>query len=77
MASLFKINLEDNKIYRPLIEDIIRFSTIQIVTHVFICLTNTNAELLDPNFFQTLFFLIVSIVVYWLIIKKVLKKYLK
>ena len=73
MFSLFKVNLEESKEYKPLLDDIIRFSTIQIVTHIFICLTKAEADLFDPNFFQTLFFLIISIVVYWLIIKKVFK----
>jgi len=73
MSSLFKVSLDDNKEYKPLIEDIIRFSTIQIVTHIFICITNFEADLFDPNFFQTLFFLVVSIVVYWLIVKKIFK----
>lgn len=73
MISLFKVSLEENKEYKPLIEDIIRFSTIQIVTHLFVCLTKTDSTLFDPDFFQTLFFLIISIVVYWLIIKKLFK----
>ena len=70
MTFLYKISLEENKEYIPVLNDILRFATIQIVTHIFICLTKTEADLFDPDFFQTLFFLILSIIIYWFIVKK-------
>jgi len=70
MTSLYKISLEENKEYIPVLNDILRFTTIQMVTHIFICLTKTEATLFDPDFFQTLFFLIISIIVYWFFVKK-------
>jgi len=69
-----KVSLDnkDTIEYKPIIEDIIKFSTIQIITHLFICLTKPDTTIFDPDFFQGLFIISFSLIIYWIVIKKII-----
>lgn len=72
MSSLLSFDLNIDKEYIPLINDIIRMSVIQIVAQFLFCLSNPSQNsMFGETFIQTLFFLLIGIVVYWLIIRKV------
>ena len=69
MASLFKIDLNIDKEYIPLINDLIRMGVIHIVTQLLLNICSN--ETFDMQFVQTIFFVLLSICIYWLIIRKI------
>jgi len=72
MSSLLQFNLNIDKEYIPLINDVIRMSVIQIVAQMLFYFANPkNNRMFGEIFLQTLFFLIIGIIVYWLIIRKI------
>jgi hypothetical protein len=72
MSSLLSFDLNIDKEYLPLINDIIRMSVIQIVAQFLFVLSNPSQNsMFGETFIQTLFFLLIGIAVYWLIIRKV------
>lgn len=71
--SLFRFNLNIDKEYIPMINDIIRLSVIQLVAQLLFFMTNPSKNpLFSDIFIQTLFYLLIGIVVYWLIIRKII-----
>ena len=70
METLYTIILDVNPEIIPMIYDIIRIITLQIVTHSLFCMNNPAVSFLNPVFIQTIIFLSLSLVVYWLVIKK-------
>lgn len=72
MSSLLSFDLNIDKEYLPLINDVIRMSVIQIVAQFLFVLSNPSQNsMFGETFIQTLFFLLIGIAVYWLIIRKV------
>ena len=73
MNSLLSFDLNIDKEYLPLINDIIRMSVIQIVAQFLFVLSNPSQNsMFGETFIQTLFYLLIGIAVYWLIIRKVI-----
>jgi len=73
MSSLLSFDLNIDKEYLPLINDIIRMSVIQIVAQFLFVLSNPSQNsMFGETFIQTLFYLLIGIAVYWLIIRKVI-----
>ena len=70
METLYTIILDVNPEIIPMIYDIIRIITLQIVTHSLFCMNNSAVSFFNPVFIQTVIFLSLSLVVYWLVIKK-------
>lgn len=71
MCSLLKFDLNIDKEYIPLINDIIRMSVIQIVAQFLFYIANPKSNpMFGLTFIQTFFFLIIGIIVYWLVIRK-------
>lgn len=70
MEALYTIVLDVNPEIIPMIYDIIRIITLQIITHSLFCMNNPGVSFLNPVFIQTVIFLSLSLVVYWLVIKK-------
>jgi len=58
-----------------MVYDIIRIVTIQVITQFLFVINNngTDVKFLNANFIKTLIFLCLGILVYWLIIKKIIK----
>lgn len=72
MASLFEFNLNINKEYIPMINDLIRMAVIQIMAQMlFVYASNGQEFFFNEIFIQTLFFILIGVLVYWLIIRKV------
>lgn len=74
MESIYTINLDvsDDIIY--MIYDIIKFSIIQITSHfLFIVMGNSELSFFNPIFFQTLIFINLGLMIFWLLIKKIIK----
>ena len=71
MESLFEIDLDIEKEYLPMVNDLIRMGVIQLVAQLLFTLTTTE-KFFSQIFIQTLFYLLIGIGVYWLIIRKII-----
>lgn len=60
----------------PVVYDIIRIVTIQVVTQFLFVLNNNDVSFLNITFVKTLIFLCLGVLVYWLIIKKIIDMYI-
>ena len=65
----FKLDLEPNLI--DMIYDVLRMSTIQLVTQIMFYMNNSSLSLLNETFIKTFIFINLSIVFYYLVIRKV------
>jgi len=70
MDTLYTFTLDVDPIIITMIYDIIRIITLQIVTHSLFCINNPSVFFFNSIFIQTVIFLSLSLVVYWLVIKK-------
>ena len=64
----FKLDLEPNVI--DMIYDIIRMSTIQLVTQIMFYMNNSSLSLFSETFIKTFVFINISILFYYLVIRK-------
>ena len=71
MDALYDIKLDMDEENFGLINDLIRIVTIQIVTQILFSLNNNNVSFFNITFIKTVVFLCISILIYWLIIRKV------
>ena len=71
-TSLFKFDLNLNKEYIPLINDLIRMAVIQVMSQVLFTVTSpAKNPFFSGDFFQTLVYILLGIVVYWVIVRKI------
>ena len=70
MESLFKLDLDIEKEYIPLVNDLIRMGVIHIVTQLLFHMSN-GESFFRTEFLQTVVFVLLGICVYWLIIRKI------
>ena len=70
MEPLYKLYIDIDTEIIYMIHDIIRILTIQIITHIMVCINNSSVIFLNSIFIQTTIFLCISIMTYWLIIHK-------
>ena len=61
---------------KPLVYDILRTVTIQVVAQFMYVMNNPNESFLTSNFILTTLFLCLGIMVFWLIIFKVISDFL-
>ena len=72
MESLFNMKLnKDNENY-ALLNDIVRIVTIQVITQFLFCMNNNNISFFNITFIKTVLFICISILIYWLIIRKII-----
>jgi len=72
MSSLVQFNLNINKDYIPLINDLIRMAVIQVVAQIlFVTSSQGQESFFNEMFLQTLFYILLGVLVYWLIIRKI------
>ena len=64
----FELDLSDEDI--SMLNDIIRVTTIQFITHILLSLTNPEIGFLNGQFWKVTFFIMLSIAFYWFVIKK-------
>ena len=72
MNGLIKIPLNINSEYKEMVDDIIRMTCIQIITQFLFCMSNPSVSFINSIFIKTLIFIILSIIIYWVIIKKII-----
>lgn len=78
MDSIYEIILDVDEDIINMIYDIIRLVTLQVITQCLFCMNNKEISLFNSHFIETLLFLCLGVVFYWLIVKKLLKiKYKK
>ena len=65
----FKLELEPNII--DMLYDLLRMSTIQIITQIMFYMNNSSLSLFSETFIKTFIFINISIVFYYLVIRKV------
>ncbi len=72
-GSLFEIDLGIEKEYIPVLNDILRMVTIQIITQFMFFLSSPESFPFITNvFFETLLYMMAGISVYWLVLRKVI-----
>lgn len=64
----FKLDLEPNLV--DMIYDLLRMSTIQIITQVMFYMNNNSISLFNSTFIKTFIFINISIIFYYLVIRK-------
>jgi hypothetical protein len=73
MTSLYELDITSliGKEYVPMLEDLMRFITIQICIQFMLYSTNpSNFKMFTADFFMLLLFIIVGVMFYWLIFRK-------
>lgn len=71
MSTLIQFDLNIDKEYIPVINDVLRMAVIQITAQIlFVMVSKENEKFFSETFIQTLFFIIIGVLVYWLIIRK-------
>ena len=68
--TMYNIEIDISDDIIELIYDMLRFSTIQMITHILYCINNPTISFFSYVFFQTFIFINLSLLVYWLIIRK-------
>ena len=73
MSSLYKINLDIDKEYIPMINDLVRMGIIQIVAQtLFYMISPDKISLISGAFLKTLIFICIGIAVYRLLVRKII-----
>ncbi len=65
----FKLDLDPNAI--DMIYDLLRMSTIQIITQLMFYMNNSSLSLFNETFIKTFVFINISIIFYYLVVRKV------
>ena len=77
LPSVEEINLyiNNNPEFKPLLYDILRLLTIQMISQFLFTMNNSEHKFLSSRFLNTLIYLIIGTLVFWLIIYKTLLSY--
>lgn len=59
---------------KPMIFDVLRLLTMQIVTQILVSANNKNVSFFSLDFLQVTLFLVLSLMVFWMIVYKFFKK---
>tara|TARA_Y100001958_G_scaffold17792_1_gene10835 strand:- start:747 stop:998 length:252 start_codon:yes stop_codon:yes gene_type:complete len=73
MESIYEFIFDVDDDIINMINDLFRIVTLQIVTQGLFCLNNKEISFFNQHFLQTVLFLSISIIFYWMIIRKILK----
>lgn len=65
-------NIDDE--IKPMIFDILRLLTMQTVTQLLISVNNSKASFFTMDFVQVTLFLVLSLMVFWMVVYKFVKK---
>ena len=72
MSSLLQLDLNIDKEYIPVINDVLRMVVIQVVAQMlFVMASKDNERFFSEIFLQTLFFIVMGVLAYWLIVRKI------
>lgn len=70
METLFNVKLDNN--ISLVVYDIIRMITIQVITQLLFVMNGNNVSFFNMQFIKTTIFICLSILIYWLIIRKLI-----
>mgnify|MGYP003970789551 FL=1 len=73
MESIYEFIFDVDDDIINMVNDLFRIVTLQIVTQGLFCLNNKEISFFNQHFLQTVLFLSISIIFYWMIIRKILK----
>ena len=73
MGLINEINLDVDDEMIEMGYDIMRIVTIQIITQALFCMNNKEIRFFNETFIQTVLFLCIGIIFYWLIIKNIFR----
>lgn len=59
---------------KPMIFDVLRLITMQVVTQILVSVNNKNVSFFSWDFLQVTLFLILSLMVFWMVVYKFFKK---
>lgn len=66
-------NIKLDEEYHPMVNDIVKFSTILIIFNVFMFIMDpSNNTLMGMNYVQFIVFIILGLMTYWLVISKLI-----
>ena len=65
-------NIDDE--IKPMIFDILRLVTMQTVTQLLVSMNNSNKSFISMEFVQVTLFLVLSLMVFWMVVYKFVKK---
>jgi hypothetical protein len=65
----FKLDLDPNAI--DMIYDLLRMSTIQLITQIMFYMNNSSLSLFNETFIKTFIFINISIIFYYLVVRKI------
>jgi len=71
MNTFFNIKLELEPNIIDMIYDLLRMSTIQLVTQIMFYMNNSSLSLFNETFIKTFVFINISIVFYYLVVRKI------
>ena len=72
MESIYEFIFDVDDDIINMINDLFRIVTLQIVTQGLFCLNNKEISFFNQHFLQTVLFLSISVIFYWMIIRKIL-----
>ena len=64
------LNLKDGETTTFVIQDILRMVTIQVFTQMLFVMNNSDVSFFNMKFLKTTIFICLSILVYWLIVRR-------
>lgn len=59
---------------KPMVFDVLRLLTMQVVTQILVSVNNKNVSFFSWDFLQVTLFLILSLMVFWMVVYKFFKK---
>ena len=65
-------NIDDE--IKPMVFDILRLVTMQTVTQLLVSMNNSNKSFISMEFVQVTLFLVLSLMVFWMVVYKFVKK---
>jgi|TARA_B100000575_G_C23131304_1_gene656281 hypothetical protein len=65
---------EMNDEIKPMVFDVLRLLTMQVVTQILVSVNNKNVSFFSLDFLQVTLFLILSLMVFWMVVYKFFKK---
>ena len=64
-------NISSNNFATDILDDITKYFTFILTIHILECFSNDNIIFLNDNILQTMLFLLIGIIIYHLVIKKI------
>ena len=72
-SSIYTFDLDIDKEYIPAINDMMRMFIIQLVVNIMFYVSNPKENaLLNETFLETLLYILLGVMTYWIIIKKII-----